>query len=174
MPLSMGYSKLEQGNMLELNLNPITGELNLDGLSLEIDSEEGFCNCDFYHKSIKHKAIKNIMPHHYLIDSTVFFEKEFQAIIRPICFGFPFMVHLVDKDSEYYKSLKDWDARTNINMLNNSVKSLSDWLSLSLNLGVPDVTKTEMIRWDYEWGRISVSYETKSFNHGIYIVWNSI
>ncbi|NHW59220.1 hypothetical protein HA378_29075, partial [Escherichia coli] len=33
----------------------------------------------------------------------------------------------------------------NINMLNNSVKSLSDWLSLSLNLGVPDITKTEMI-----------------------------
>jgi len=84
------------------------------------------------------------------------------------------MVHLVDKDSEYYKSLKDWDARTNIDMLNNSVKSLSDWLSLSLNLGGADIMETEMIRWDYEWGRIYVSYETKSFNHGIYIVWNSI
>ncbi|CAH3740808.1 TPA: hypothetical protein N5L20_002911 [Enterobacter kobei] len=160
--------------MINLNFNAKTGKLIFDGLTLEIDTEEGFCNSKLYHKLNTFNAVKKYMPYHYLIDPVFFCDKEFEINIRPICFGFPFMVHLVDKDSEYYKSLKDWDARTNINMLNNSVKSLSDWLSLSLNLGAPDITKTEMIRWDYEWGRISVSYETKSFNHGIHIVWNSI
>ncbi len=56
--------------------------------------------------------------------------------------------------------------------INESVKSLSDWLKESLNLDTPDTTETDIIRWNFEWGRVSVSYETKSFNHGIYIVWN--
>ncbi|EOC3625773.1 DUF6386 family protein [Enterobacter hormaechei] len=55
---------------------------------------------------------------------------------------------------------------------NESVKSLSDWLKESLNLDTPDTTETDIIRWNFEWGRVSVSYETQSFNHGVYIVWN--
>ncbi len=160
--------------MINLNFNPKTGKLTFDDLTMEIDTEEGFCKSKLYHKLNTFGSVRKYIPYHYLIDSVVFFDKEFEINIRPISFGFPFMVHLVDKDSEYYKSLNDWDARTNINMLKNSVKNLSDWLSLSLNLGVPDITETEMIRWDCEWGRISVSYETKSFNHGIYIIWSSI
>lgn len=57
-------------------------------------------------------------------------------------------------------------------LINDSVKSLSDWLNESLNLETPDTTETDMMRWRFEWGRVSVSYEIKSFNHGIYIVWN--
>lgn len=157
--------------MINLNFNPKDGKFTFDGLSLEIDTEEGFCKSKLYQKLNTLNAVKNHMPYHYLIDSVVFFDKEFEINIRPICFGFPFMVRLVNKDGEYYKSLKDWNARTNINMLNNSVKSLSDWLNISLDLGVPDIMETEMIRWNYDWGLISVSYETKSFNHGIYIEW---
>ncbi|MCU2361655.1 hypothetical protein N8Q21_10500 [Enterobacter hormaechei subsp. xiangfangensis] len=32
--------------MIELKIKPITGELNLDGLPLEIDTEEGFYKCN--------------------------------------------------------------------------------------------------------------------------------
>lgn len=112
------------------------------------------------------------MSNHYLVDSVMFFDKEFQVTIRPVCYGFHFMLHLVDKNSQYYKSLNDWNARTNVHMLNESVKSLSDWLKESLNTDTPDTTETDIIRWNFEWGRVSVSYETKSFNHGVYIVWN--
>ena len=66
--------------MLELNLNPITGELNLDGLSLEIDSEEGFCNCDFYHKSIKHKAIKTLCLITIILTQQYFSKKNFKLL----------------------------------------------------------------------------------------------
>ncbi|STQ11278.1 Uncharacterised protein [Enterobacter cloacae] len=121
---------------------------------------------------IKRKAVNKIMPNHYLVDSVAFFDKKFQVTIRPVCYGFPFMLHLVDKNSQYYNALNDWNARTNIHMLNDSVKSLSDWLKESLNLETPDTTETDMMRWRFEWGRVSVSYEIKSFNHGIYIVWN--
>ncbi|EOG9680913.1 hypothetical protein EKN39_22515 [Enterobacter hormaechei] len=158
--------------MIELKIKPITGELNLDGLPLEIDTEEGFYKCNLYRELVKHNAVKKIMPNHYLVDSVAFFDKEFQVTIRPVCFGFPFMLHLVDKNSQYYKALNNWNARTNIHMLNESVKSLSDWLKESLNLDTPDTTETDIIRWNFEWGRVSVLYETKSFNHGIYIVWN--
>lgn len=158
--------------MIELSFNPITGELKFDDLPLGIDTEEGFCKCDLYRELVKHNAVKKTMPNHYLAESVAFFDKEFQITIRPVCYGFPFMLHLVDKNSLYYKALNDWNARTNIHMLNESVKSLSDWLKESLNLDTPDTTETDIIRWNYEWGRVSVSYETKSFNHGIYIVWN--
>ncbi|HHZ8842431.1 TPA: hypothetical protein ACWMEY_000010 [Enterobacter cloacae] len=158
--------------MIELEINPITGELNLDGLALEVDNEEGFCTSNLYHQLIKRKAVNKIMPNHYLVDSVAFFDKELQVTIRPVCYGFPFMLHLVDKNSQYYNALNDWNARTNIHMLNDSVKSLSDWLKESLNLEMPDTTETDMMRWRFEWGRVSVSYEIKSFNHGIYIVWN--
>ncbi|MEG5814121.1 hypothetical protein UXN81_09055 [Enterobacter hormaechei] len=114
--------------MIELKIKPITGELNLDGLPLEIDTEEGFYKCNLYRELVKHNAVKKIMPNHYLVDSVAFFDKEFQVTIRPVCFGFPFMLHLVDKNSQYYKALNNWNARTNIHMLNESVKSLSDWL----------------------------------------------
>lgn len=146
--------------MIELNFKSITGELNIDRLPLKIDTEEGFCRCDLYHELVKQRAIKKIIPNHYLVDLVAFFEREFQVTIRPVCYGFPFMLHLVDKNSQYYKSLNDWNARTNINMLNESVKSLSDWLKESLNLDTPDTTKTDIIRWNFEWGRVSVSYET--------------
>lgn len=158
--------------MIELKFKPITGELNFDGLPLEIDTKEGFCKCDLYYELVKYKAIKKTMPNHYLVDSVAFFDKEFQVTIRTVCYGFPFMLHLVDKNSQYYNALNDWNVRTNIRMLNESVKSLSDWLKESLNLDTPDTTETDIIRWNFEWGRVSVSYETKSFNHGIYIVWN--
>ncbi|MEG6060673.1 hypothetical protein, partial [Enterobacter roggenkampii] len=132
----------------------------------------GFCKSGLYHELIKRKAVNKTMPNHYLVDSVAFFDKEFQVTIRPVCYGFPFMLHLVDKNSQYYNALNDWNARANIHMLNESVKSLSDWLRESLNLDTPDTTETDMIRWRFEWGRISVSYEIKSFNHGIYLTWN--
>lgn len=158
--------------MNELKFNPITGELNLDGLALEIDTEESFCKADLYHELVKRKSIKKSMPNHYLVDSVMFFDKEFQVNIRPVCYGFPFMLQLVDKHSQYYNALNDWNARANIHMLNDSVKSLSIWLKEVLNLNPPDTKEPEMVRWNFEWGRVSVSYEIKSFNHGIYIVWN--
>ncbi|GEM_PF-542179 len=158
--------------MIEFNLNLITGDRTFDDLPLGIDTEEGFCKSGLYHKLIKRKAVNKTMPNHYLVDSVAFFDKEFQVTIRPVCYGFPFMLHLVDKNSQYYYALNDWNARTDIHMQNESVKSLSDWLKESLNLDTPDITETDMIRWRFEWGRVSVSYEIKSFNHGIYLAWN--
>ncbi len=118
--------------MIEFKFNPITGELNLDGLPLKIDTEEGFCKCDLYHELVKRKAVNKNMSNHYLVDLVMFLDKEFQVTIRPVCYGFHFMLHLVDKNSQYYKSLNDWNAQTNVHMLNESVKSLSDWLKESL------------------------------------------
>ena len=83
--------------MIEFNLNPIAGDLTFDDLPLGIDSEEGFCKSGLYHELIKRKAVNKTMPNHYLVDSVAFFDKEFQVTIRPVCYGFPFMLYLVDK-----------------------------------------------------------------------------
>ncbi|MGD8164540.1 hypothetical protein [Pantoea sp. FN0307] len=160
--------------MINLNFDSITGTLTLNDLPVEIETEDVFCKSQLYQKLFEQNSIKSITPHHYLIDSVRFFDKEFEFYIRPICYDFPFVVQLVDKHGGYYKSLNDWSARTNINMLNDSVVELSNWLKVSLNLLTPDLIKNEMVRWDLKWGRVSVSYETKSFNHGIYISWENI
>lgn len=158
--------------MKNLKFEPTTGTLVLDEKNLEITSEEAFCNSEFYKKLQKVGSIKRLMPHHYLIDSIVFHNKEFEIHIRPICFNFPFMVQLVDKGSEYYDSLSDWNRRADIEMLNKSVRYLSNWLGSSLELGEPDFSENEMVSWRFPWGNVSVSYETRSFNHGIYITWD--
>lgn len=158
--------------MINLRFDSIAGKLSFDDIPLEIDTEEGFCNSKLYELLINRGCIKSNIPHSYLVDLANFYDKEFEVSLNPICFGFPFMVQLVDKNSQYFRSLKDWDARTDIDMLNESVKNLSDWLRKSLSLGNPDIKEAEMVRWIFDWGRISVSYETRSFDHGIYIVWN--
>lgn len=157
--------------MINLKFDSITGVLTLDNLPVEVKTEDDFCKSKLYQNLVDRNCIKGITPHHYLVDSVIFFDKEFEVYIRPICYGFPFMVQLIDKNGKYYQSLKDWSARSDINMLNDSVKGLSDWLKAALNLAAPDVKKNEIVRWDLEWGRVSASYETRSFNHGIYITW---
>ncbi|MGY3310634.1 hypothetical protein ACVW06_003659 [Pantoea ananatis] len=159
--------------MKKLKFDPITGTMILDELILDVTGEDIFCESDFYKIMNSHGFIKKNIPHHYLIDSTVFFNKEFEMHIRPICFNFPFMVQLIDKKSKYYDSLSDWDKRTNIEMLNDSVKNLSNWLGSSLELKEPDFISNDVVRWEFSWGDISVSYETRSFNHGIYMIWNA-
>lgn len=158
--------------MINLKFNSITGKLIFDNTPLEIDTEEGFFNSKLYEMLINRDCIKENIPHSYLVDLVCFYDKEFEVSINPICFGFPFMVQLVDKNSQYYKSLNDWNARTDIEMLNESVTNLSGWLRKSLSLGDPDIIEAEMVRWIFDWGRVSVSYETRSFDHGVYIVWN--
>ncbi|QXG53252.1 hypothetical protein KTJ90_11390 [Pantoea jilinensis] len=159
--------------MKKLKFKPTTGALVIDEKYLEITSEELFCKSELYKSLQRSGSIKSLMPHHYLIDSIIFHNKEFELRIRPICFNFPFMVQLVDKGSEYYHSLNDWNRRTDIEMLNESVRDLSKWLSSSLELGYPDFIETEVVRWGFPWGNVSVSYETRSFNHGIYIIWDA-
>ena len=44
--------------MIELKFKPITGELNFDGLPLEIDTKEGFCKCDLYPQINQAKSCK--------------------------------------------------------------------------------------------------------------------
>jgi len=58
--------------MINLNFNPKTGKPTFDGLTLEIDAEEGFCNSKLYHKLNTFNAVKKYMPYHYLIDSVFF------------------------------------------------------------------------------------------------------
>ncbi|KGD81420.1 hypothetical protein C7434_4342 [Pantoea sp. PNA 14-12] len=159
--------------MKKLKVDLITGTIILDELGLDVTDEDTFCESNFYKSMNSKGSIKKIIPHHYLIESIIFFNKEFEMHIRPICFNFPFMVQLIDKKSKYYDSLSDWDKRTNIKMLNESVENLSNWLGSSLELREPDFISNEVVRWEFFWGDISVSYETRSFNHGIYITWNT-
>ena len=78
--------------MIEFKFNPITGELNLDGLPLKIDTEEGFCKCDLYHELVKRKAVNKNMSNHYLVDSVMFSIKNFKllyarcAMVFILCF----------------------------------------------------------------------------------------
>lgn len=158
--------------MIDLNFDLKTGKLIFDDLTLENVTEEYFFKSPLYQVLSERNAVKSLMPHNYHIDSVLFLGKEFEVSIRPISVASPFfVVSLVDKHSDYYKSLTDWYARTNIEMLNESVKDLAEWFKEKLNLDEPEIIEVEMIRWGFDWGRLSVSYETYSFFHGAYIAW---
>lgn len=134
--------------------------------------ETGFIMSSFYRELIKNNQIKKIMPHHYLLKNMVWKGKVFEIVIRTkFSDTFPFMVQLVDQDGEYYNSLNNWDERTDISMLEREVKGLYSWLIDECDF--PDDVEyiDNGVRWLCKWGRISVSYETKSFNSGIYITY---
>lgn len=94
----------------------------------------------------------------------------FELTVRPACFeNIPFMLYFVNKSGLYYRSLSDWEKRSDINVLESEVNELFNWVCNELRLSGDYVKIEHGYRWEFFWGRISVSFETKSFNCGIYI-----
>lgn len=157
--------------MIDLHIDKVNGAIFLGGVEVDISSEDVFVKSAFYETFFKQGEINELMPHHYLLKSVIFKDKIFEMIVRPICYDFPFMIQLIDHDSDYFNSREDWNLKADINMLSQSVRKTSLWLSEVLDLQEPDVQNESFNRWLFSWGRVSVSYENKSFDFGIFITW---
>ncbi|QTF07875.1 hypothetical protein HC231_07930 [Brenneria izadpanahii] len=158
--------------MINLELDINTGSISLDNAFLKDLTEDDFINSMTYKHLVNKKEIREITPHHYLINDVKWMGKNFEVTIRPKCFdNIPFMLYLVDKNGSYYSSLSNWNERANITMLDKEVLELSIWIMDKFSLYDSNKMDNNGKRWEFNWGRITVSYETKSFNCGIYITY---
>ena len=81
-------------------------------------------------------------------------------------------MQLIYKEGGYYKAINDWNKVSNIDMLNKEVDYLYQWVSGEYDLGEPDEKEKHSVMWHLEWGDITICYDIKSFNCGIYLTWN--
>lgn len=57
-------------------------------------------------------------------------------------------------------------------MLNKEVDFLYRWVSEVYDLGEPDEKEKHCVTWSMEWGDITICYDIKSFNCGVYLTWS--
>lgn len=57
-------------------------------------------------------------------------------------------------------------------MLNKEVDFLYRWVSEVYDLGEPDEKEKHSVTWSMEWGDITICYDIKSFNCGVYLTWS--
>jgi hypothetical protein len=158
--------------MIDFEVNIADGKVQLDNNYLLIQREDEFIVSELYKYLESKNKIQRLIPYHYTVNTVLWFDKKFELIIRPLCFSnFPFMVQLIYKEGEYFKTINDWDKVSNIDMLNKEVDFLSRWVSEEYDLGEPDGKEKHSVIWHLEWADITVCYNIKSFNCGIYITW---
>ncbi|WP_034912077.1 hypothetical protein [Erwinia sp. 9145] len=158
--------------MMSFDIDVDTGNVSIDGKSLRNEEmkELDFTSSAFYNNLSGKGLIKKLIPHHYVINEISWGKEAFELIIRPQCFdNFPFLLQFLGKDWEYFHCLDNWDKKTNISMLDRQVVVMSNWLTENISLPSDVEVIENGNRWNFSWGRISASYETKSFNCGIYI-----
>ncbi|MCF8582138.1 hypothetical protein L2X67_20240 [Enterobacter ludwigii] len=159
--------------MIDFKINMIDGNVKLDNKYLSIQKEDAFIFSELY-KYLKSKnEIQRLIPYHYTINTALWSGKKFEIIIRPLCFSnLPFMVQIICKEGEYYNSINDWNKVSDIDMLNKEVDFLYHWVLDECEPGVPSVKEKHNITWLFAWGDITICYDIKSFNCGIYLTWN--
>lgn len=159
--------------MIDFKINMVNGKVELDNKCLLIQGEGEFITSDFYKYLESKNKMQKLIPYHYTVNTVLWSGKEFEVIIQPLCFSnLPFTVKLIYKEGEHYKAINDWNKVSNIDMLSKEVDFLYQWLSGEYDLGEPDEKEKHSVMWHLEWGDITVCYDIKSFNCGIYLTWN--
>lgn len=159
--------------MINFKINVVNGKVELDNKCLLIQREEEFITSDLYKYLESENKMQKLIPHHYTVNTVLWSGKEFEIIIQPLCFSnLPFTVQLIYKEGGYSKAINDWNKVSNIDMLNKEVEFLYQWVSGEYDLGKPDEKEKHSIMWHLEWGDITICYDIKSFNCGIYLTWN--
>lgn len=156
--------------MIDFNIDISSGALLFNGERLEAKDHNEWVVSSIYDKLKNVNEANQIIPYHYLVNDVLWMGRVFELTIRPACFeNTPFMLYFVNKGGVYYRSLSNWEERSDINMLEYEIDELFNWLFNELHLSDDYVKIDHGYRWEFSWGRISVSFETKSFNCGIYI-----
>ncbi|MEH3776736.1 hypothetical protein POW02_22320 [Enterobacter asburiae] len=159
--------------MIDFKINVVNGKVELDNKCLLIQGESEFITSDLYKYLESKNKMQKLIPYHYTVNTVLWSGKEFEVIIQPLCFSnLPFTVKLIYKEGEHYKAINDWNKVSNIDMLSKEVDFLYQWLSGEYDLGEPDEKEKHSVMWHLEWGDITVCYDIKSFNCGIYLTWN--
>jgi len=153
-----------------MNLDESNGALHIDGSEIDLSSYEAFT------KSLFFNSVDDLTPagkYRFFSEDVSWHDEPFTVEFNPAVFSFKSLVFLTSKTGDFYKSLSDWEKRANVKALKEEEKRMFAWM---LNRS-PNNYKGELKDppyghvWDFEWGKVTVQSEERSFNCGIYIVW---
>lgn len=116
--------------MMKFELDIKNGRIDIDNNIVSVLDETSFQSTKIFEYLNDKGRIKKSTPHHYIIDSVLWFDREFELIVRPVFNEkFPFTVQLIDKNGFYYSCINDWNKVSDVAMLNDEVNSLYKWLA---------------------------------------------
>lgn len=153
-----------------MNLDESNGALHIDGSEIDLSSYEAFTKSRFFN------SVDDLTPagkYRFFSEDVSWHDEPFTVEFNPAVFSFKSLVFLTSKTGDFYKSLSDWEKRANVKALKEEEKRMFAWM---LNR-YPNNYKGELKGppyghvWDFEWGKVTVQSEERSFNCGIYIVW---
>jgi len=81
---------------------------------------------------------------------------------------------MVEKGTEFYSSLHDWELRANVDLLLREEARVKEFLESTLNFASRrDISQPPYgVVFEYVWGEIAVQSNKNDFNCGLYISWN--
>lgn len=153
-----------------MNLDESNGALHIDGSEIDLSSYEAFTKSFFFN------SVDDLTPvgkYRFFSEDVSWHDEPFTVEFNPAVFSFKALVFLTSKTGDFYKSLSDWEKRANVKALKEEEKRMFAWM---LNR-YPNNYKGELKDppyghvWGFEWGKVTVQSEERSFNCGIYIVW---
>lgn len=156
--------------MKKMNIDFFTGRLLINDNELLLWSYDDFVTSEFY---VSNKEIKKNGGVYFNFPEVNWMGKNFFMEIRPSMNNFPPTIFLIDRTSDFFYSLKNWEDRDNLELLHEEECNLITWVRDKIEGGVEKkiIKPPYGIEWIYGWGSIAVQTNKRDFNCGIYISW---
>lgn len=157
--------------MKKMILDERDGNLTIDNYSINLQSQEEFVGSCFYRDN---DDIKEFGRYGYYVESVSWLGREYFLEFWPAMEQFQKKICMVEKGTEFYSSLHDWELRANVDLLLREEARVKDFLESTLKfVSKHDISQPPYgVVFEYSWGEIAVQSNKNDFNCGLYIGWN--
>ncbi|WP_312178328.1 hypothetical protein [Pseudescherichia sp.] len=157
--------------MKKMILNERDGSVTIDNYSINLQSREQFVGSCFYREN---DDIKEFGHYGYYVESVLWLGREYSLEFWPAMEQFEKKIFMVEKGTEFYASLHDWELRANIDLLLREEARVKAFLESTLHfVSKHDISQPPYgVVFEYSWGEIAVQSNKNDFNCGLYISWN--
>lgn len=157
--------------MKKMILNERDGSVTIDNYSINLQSREQFVGSYFYREN---DDIKEFGHYGYYVESVSWLGREYSLEFWSAMEQFEKKIFMVEKGTEFYASLHDWELRANIDLLLREEARVKAFLESTLHfVSKHDISQPPYgVVFEYSWGEIAVQSNKNDFNCGLYISWN--
>lgn len=157
--------------MKKMILNERDGSVTIDNYSINLQSREQFVGSCFYREN---DDIKEFGHYGYYVESVLWLGREYSLEFWPAMEQFEKKIFMVEKGTEFYASLHDWELRANVDLLLREEARVKAFLESTLHfVSKHDISQPPYgVVFEYSWGEIAVQSNKNDFNCGLYISWN--
>ncbi|SEL30605.1 hypothetical protein SAMN04487787_10922 [Kosakonia sacchari] len=154
-----------------MKLDFCTGALSIGNNELNIDGYDKFIASDLFKNNTQ---LKKWGRFYFILPEVSWLGGGFYLEIRPSVNNIPPCIYMIDRDSNFFQSLNDWNKRADLSMIKKEESRLIQWMRDHIKGGNERAVTNPPygVEWVYEWGTISVQCNTHTFDCGTYITWN--